>query len=59
MKDQEVTIYSKAKDKLTYKSYSFTQKVRVAQYAHLNSEAEASKRYDIPWSTIYYWKDID
>jgi len=31
----------------------------VVKYARLNSEAEASKHYGIPRSTLYYWKDID
>ena len=29
------------------------------EYARLNTEAEASKCYGVPRSTIYYWKDID
>jgi len=43
----------------TYKSYSYSQKLKVVKYALLNSETEASKRYGIPRSTLYYWKDID
>jgi len=42
-----------------YKSYSYAQKLKVVQYAKRNTEAEASKRYNVPRSTIYYWKDID
>ena len=52
-------VIRRAKKDKTYKCYSYSQKLKVVKYARLNSETEASKRYGIPRSTLYYWKDID
>ena len=59
VKGRRVGKETKTKRAGTYKSYSYAQKLKVVEYARLNTEAEASKRYGIPRSTIYYWKDID
>ena len=59
VKDRGVGKEPKTKKSGMYKSYSYTQKLKVVEYARLNTEAEASKCYGVPHSTIYYWKDID
>ena len=59
VKDRGIGKEPKTKKAGTYKSYSYAQKLKVVEYARLNTKAEASKCYGVPRSTIYYWKDID
>ena len=43
----------------TYKSHSLRKKLEVVAYGREHSEAEASRRFGVPRSTIYGWRNLD
>ena len=58
-KDHKHSGVTKDKSNQSYRSYSHSHILKVVQYAQLNSESAASRHFNVPRLTIYYWKDID